>query len=186
VGFACSVSVENSINILESNFSLPPGRFSIFKGVKNITIIDSSYNSSLKPLIDALGLLGKIAESRRRVAILGDMRELGSMSEKMHTEVAVEIMKNSDVAILIGPNLAKFTVPILKKNDFKFKNFESFNKAKKSILELINNKDIVLVKGSQNTLFLERVVEMLLENPEDKEKLCRRGTFWNKKRTESL
>ena len=186
VGFSCGISVDRSISILESNFTLPPGRFSIFEGIKNTKIIDSSYNSSPNPLIDALLLLKNIAENKRKVVILGDMRELGTMTEKLHNEVALEIIKNSDFAILIGPSMSKFTAPILKESNFPFESFENFTKAREFILKSIKNQDIILVKGSQNTLFLERVVEMLLKDYKDKEKLCRRDSFWDKKRKESL
>ncbi|OGH05996.1 MAG: hypothetical protein A2W22_03670 [Candidatus Levybacteria bacterium RBG_16_35_11] len=182
VCFTCGVSVEHSISILKENFTLPPGRFTIFKGIKNTTLIDSSYNSSLSPLKDALSLLKKISENRRKVAILGDIRELGTQTRNIHEKVALEITENSDFAILIGPNLKNFTSPILESKQFPFKNFNNFKEASEFILKSIKNQDIILVKGSQNTLFLERVVEMLLKNPEDKDKLCRRGAFWNRKR----
>jgi uncharacterized phage protein gp47/JayE len=41
---------------------------------------------------------------------------------------------------------------------------------------------LVLVKGSQNTLYLERVVELLLLDKRDREKLCRRGKYWDRVR----
>jgi len=51
--------------------------------------------------------------------------------------------------------------------------------------ELIIGREIILVKGSQNTLFLEIVVEGLMKNPKDREKLlARRGKFWDGKRAE--
>ena len=49
-------------------------------------------------------------------------------------------------------------------------------------MSFIEDNDLVLVKGSQNTLLLERVVESLLKDPKDKNRLCRRGTFWDKQR----
>lgn len=178
-------SEEEAIYALEKNFSLPPGRMSVFMGVKETTIIDSSYNSSTLPLIDMLDFL-KSCEAKRKIAILGDMRELGSLSQSQHEIIAKKILETSDLAILIGLQMQKFVVPILKRHNFPFNSFAAFTSAKDEILNLVLPGDLILVKGSQNTLFLERVVEMLLKNPKDKEKLCRRGEFWEKKRQESL
>lgn len=176
-------SEEEAIKALEKNFSLPPGRMSIFAGIKETLIIDSSYNNAtLAPLLDILEMLKKIAGKRRKIAILGDMRELGTVSQTQHEIIAKKILETSDLAILIGPEMQKFVAPILKNNNFSFYAFATFTNAKDEILKIIKSGDLILVKSSQNTLFLERVVEMLLENVTDKEKLCRRGEFWDKKR----
>ncbi len=180
-------SEEEAVKALEKNFSLPPGRMSVFTGIKETTIIDSSYNNAtLSPLLDILEMLKKIAGKRRKVAILGDMRELGSVSQKQHEIIAKKILETSDLAILIGPEMQKFVAPILKDNNFLFYAFPNFTKAQNKILRIIKSQDLILVKSSQNTLFLERVVEMLLKNSKDREKLCRRGEFWDKKREQSL
>jgi len=178
-------SEEEAIKALEKNFLLPPGRMSVFEGVKNATIIDSSYNSSPLPLLDMLDFL-KSREAKRKVVILGDMRELGILSKKFHEEAADKILKTANAAILIGPLMKDYAYPVLKTNNFKVESFDNFTQAKDSIQNLIEEEDLIFVKGSQNTLFLERIVEMLLKNPKDKEKLCRRGEFWDKKREESL
>lgn len=181
------ISIENAIKALENNFSLPPGRMTVFKGIKNTVLIDSSYNNAtLAPILDLLDFVFEIGKQRRRVGIIGDMRELGTMSKALHEEVARKILKTLDIAILVGPLTQKYIEPILKKNKFDSYSFLHFSQSKDKILEVIKPKDIILVKGSQNTLFLERVVEMLLENKKDAEKLCRRGDFWDKLRQRSL
>jgi len=180
-------SEEEAIKVLEKNFSLPPGRMSVFTGIKETLIIDSSYNNAtLSPLLDILEMLKNIAGKRRKVVILGDMRELGTVSQRQHTIIAKKILETSDLAILIGTEMQKFVAPILKDNNFTFSAFPTFTNAKDEILKVIKSQDLILVKSSQNTLFLERVVEMLLKNVTDKEKLCRRGEFWDKKRQQSL
>lgn len=184
VCFSFGISVKDAIDLLISNFELPPGRFSIFKGIKNTTILDSSYNSSLDATIGALEVVPQLFENQRKVGIIGDMRELGSLSETQHELLAREIPKNLDFAILIGPLTKSYVVPVLEKAGFKHKSFESFKEASAHIESLIKRNDVILVKGSQNTLFLERAVEILLLDKKDKEKLCRRGKFWDKKRKE--
>lgn len=186
IAFSMGISIKDAISQIEANFSLPPGRLSIFEGIKGVTIIDSSYNNAtLAPILDILDFLKTVSENRRKVAILGDMRELGSMSKKLHEAIAKKILETTDAVILIGPMMAEYVVPILKASSHNFKSFPTFSKAKSEILEFVKAKDVVLVKGSQNTLFLERVVEMLLKNKEDVGRLARRGSFWDKKRKET-
>ncbi len=180
------ISMEDAIQNLQRNFKLPPGRLSVFDGIKNTTIIDSSYNNAtLPPILDILDLLKKVSGERRKVAILGDMRELGSLSAKIHKSVAEKILKTVDFAILVGPQMKEFVAPVLAKNKFEYLSFATFTQAKDFILENIKQGDVILIKSSQNTLFLERAAEMLLKNPSDARHLCRRGEFWDKKRKES-
>lgn len=179
--------IDESIKILEEKFSLPPGRITLFDGKKGTTIIDSSYNNAtLAPILDLLDLLKLIAKKRRKVAILGDMRELGSISSEYHKKVANKILETTDFVILIGPMMRKFVSPMLQKHNHKFYSFETFTQAKETILNSLQSKDIILVKGSQNTLFLERAVEMLLKDKNDTKKLCRRGNYWDKIRRQTL
>ncbi len=179
----CGVSINDSIKIIKDNFSLPPGRMSVFNGIKNTKIIDSSYNNAtLPPILDILEMLKTVGKNQRRIAILGDMRELGSFSKEAHEILADKLLNTVDFTILIGPLMKRYASPVLQKNKFKHKWFLNFTEAKNSILGEVKNGDLILVKSSQNTLYLERVVEMLLKNPQDRNKLCRRGKFWNRKR----
>ncbi|MBI3985188.1 MAG: hypothetical protein HY344_04640 [Candidatus Levybacteria bacterium] len=181
------INVENAIDTLESDFSLPAGRMTVFKGIKDTVLIDSSYNNAtLTPILDLLDFVFEIGKQRRRVGVIGDMRELGTMSKALHEEVAKRILKTLDLVILIGPLSQKYIEPILTKNKFENYSFLNFTQSKKMILEKIKPKDIVLIKGSQNTLFLERAVEMLLQDKKDSKKLCRRGEFWEKIRAKTL
>lgn len=181
------VEIRNAINALQSDFSLPSGRMTVFKGIKDTILLDSSYNNAtLTPILDLLDFVFEIGKQRRRVGIIGDMRELGTMSKALHEQVANKILTTLDFAIIIGPLSQKYIEPILRKNKFEFLSYSSFSQSKQAILENIKPKDIILIKGSQNTLFLERVVEMLLQNKEDVKRLCRRGEFWEKIRAKTL
>lgn len=181
------VEIKNAINALRSDFSLPSGRMTVFKGIKDTVLLDSSYNNAtLTPILDLLDFIYEIGKQRRRVGIIGDMRELGTMSKALHEQVANKILTTLDFAIIIGPLSQKYIEPILRKNKFAFFSYLNFTQSKQAILENIKPKDIILIKGSQNTLFLERAVEMLLQNKEDVKRLCRRGEFWEKMRAKTL
>ncbi len=181
------IEVDKAIKTLQTDFSLPAGRMTVFKGIKDTILIDSSYNNAtLAPILDHLDFVFEIGKQRRRVGIIGDMRELGTMSKSLHEEVARKILKTLDFVILIGPLSQKYIEPILKKNKLESYSYMNFTQSKKTILENIKPKDIILIKGSQNTLFLERAVEMLLQDKKDAQRLCRRGEFWEKIRAKTL
>lgn len=187
VAFSAGMSVAESIKALEENFSIPAGRMSVFKGIKDTVIIDSSYNNAtLTPILDLLSFVYEIGKQRRRIGIIGDMRELGTMSKSLHEEVAKKILDTLDIAILIGPLSQQYILPVLKRKDFPVYSFLNFTSSKATIMELIRPKDVILIKGSQNTLYLERAVQMLLRNEADSDKLCRRGEYWDQIRQKTL
>ncbi len=97
-----------------SKFKLPPGRTSVFKGIKNNTIIDSSYNATpdgVKAILNMFGLY----PSDKKWLVLGDMIELGNEEQEEHEKIAdvINAMK-LDKIILVGPRLLKYTYPKLK------------------------------------------------------------------------
>lgn len=153
-------------------FNLPPGRGNIFEGINQSTIIDSSYNSSPVPTENALEKLA--LEKNRKIAVLGDMRELGNLSQEEHKKIADIAKKTANVVITVGPLFKQFTT-------FDYQ-FDNFYQAGKFLQGFLQKGDVVLFKGSQNTIFLEGAVEMVLANKSDAAKLCRMGKFWEKKR----
>lgn len=185
VGKYVTKNVSQTIANIEKYFTLPPGRSSLFKGIHGSLILDSSYNASRKPMIDSLNLLKKIP-SHRNIAILGDMRELGNESQLEHELVAKHAASILDLAILVGPEMKKYALPILTKANIPTQWFPSAQAAAEYLKPKLKKNDLVLVKGSQNTLLLEIAVEELLANKSDSTKLCRRGGYWDKRRKELL
>ena len=128
------------------------------------------------------------------IGVLGDMRELGSQAEKEHQAVAEVAMTILDQTILVGPLMKKYALPIFKQSKSPVEWFLTAGGAANYLLEgshpsnnhnqdaILQGNEIILVKGSQNTIFLEIVVEALLKNKSDVVNLCRRGKFWDKKR----
>lgn len=185
LAFSAGVGIRESINILQIGFKLPPGRFSVFEGIKKSLLIDSSYNSSLEPAVGALEVVNEIADGRRRIGILGDMRELGSVSKIQHEALAQEMIKNLDYAVIVGDEMEKYVKPVLEAKKFEFVSFRNYKQSKEYIKNMVRNNDIILVKASQNTLFLERAIEILLAHKSEVDKLPRRGKYWNNVRNKT-
>ena len=185
IGEKCGVEIDDGITTLSSHFSLPPGRMTLFEGINHTTIIDSTYNSSPEATTSALEMMNDLKVSGRKITILGDMRELGAEEVTAHQELATEAAKVADILIWIGPISQKNSYDFLHKKGIKKPNY-TFNtawEALSAIKEIIKKDDLLLIKGSQNTILLEILVEALLANPErDTPLLPRRSAYWNQQR----
>ncbi|OGL54271.1 hypothetical protein A3K55_02405 [Candidatus Shapirobacteria bacterium RBG_13_44_7] len=154
---------------LQSNFRLPPSRSTILKGLKDSQIIDSSYNSSPLACAEMLQFLSTFKGSR--LAVLGDMRELGSSSADEHLKLYQLAAKTADTIISIGPETQKYFGP-------KAIKFLYWWQALKYLKEHLPPKSTLLVKGSQNTIFLEELIKGLLAKKSDSKLLCRQSAYW--------
>jgi len=221
VAYFLKIDLESAIESLIENYKLEPGRSSVFKGVCDSTIIDSSYNSSKEATKDMIDLLNEYkfnqsngsTKTPYKIAVLGDMRELGSNSRIEHEDLAEYTFNKVDEYFLVGKEMKNFFIPKLINlgiNKYKIHYFDKAGDCGKSLEEFLhmhfnpemdtkniddfyskyidrekfqqNYSPLILVKGSQNTIFLELVVEQILQNKEDTKLLCRRGKFWNSKR----
>jgi UDP-N-acetylmuramoyl-tripeptide--D-alanyl-D-alanine ligase len=133
-------------------------------------------------MLEALTLLKHHARRKKKIAVLGDMRELGSMTKIAHKNLADWLMQYADEAILFGHYTREFTFPILKSKQYPAHHFATMSELNACLRSHIAKDSYVLVKGSQNQLFMERAVEAILANPKDVSSLCRRGARWDKLR----
>jgi len=166
------INVDQAQQSLQKNLIIPPSRSSVFAGIENSTIIDSSYNSSPLATAGMLSILAKYPSPR--VAILGDMRELGQEGDLAHQKLYQQATKVADVLISVGPE----TQRLFGSKAIKFQYWWQASEYLLSHPELLK-KSTILVKGSQNTIYLEELVKDLLANHEDKKLICRQSTYWN-------
>ncbi len=166
-----NINQTEAINNIKNNLILPPGRCSILNGINNSTIIDSSYNSSPLACSEMLDILKKYPSPR--IAVLGDMRELGLQSKSAHQNIYQLALKSADTIISIGTDTNKhFGDKAIK--------FLNYSDASIYLIKNLPKNATVLVKGSQNTIFLEELVKSILKNPADANKLCRQSPYWLK------
>lgn len=158
VGRELNISLED-IKYGLRNFKATKMRLDIIKNDK-MTIINDAYNASPDSMEAALKILGRY--ERRRVAILGDMFEMGEHSEYGHRLVGKYAIDNTDLLIAIGKD-AKFMCQEARLLGFDKNNIHHFNtkeEAIEKIDELIQEEDVVLVKASRG-MELEKIVEYL-------------------------
>ncbi len=145
-----------------SNFKLSEHRLEKKTSKSGITIIDDTYNANQDSMINALTLLSKV-KNKRRVAILGDILELGDYSQEIHKNIGKVINPNSlDILITIGNN-SKYIKEEALNNNFNKNNIYSYKDYKEAIdniINIINNKDIVLLKASHGMNLVKIVDEL--------------------------
>lgn len=143
-------------------FKLTAKRMEINHLKNNITIVNDSYNASYESMKASISNL-KNMHGTRKIAVLGDMFELGDFSEKLHREVGTEIYKNKiDKLYLVG-NYAKFIGDEAKKEGYAKENilyFENKEDLLKDLKSNLQNGDVVLIKAS-NGMRLFEVAEIL-------------------------
>lgn len=160
-----------------AHFQMPPSRGSIFAGIKNTVLIDSTYNNvpdATAAMLSAFDLYPK----KPKWAVLRDMRELGLETEFEHTKLAKHIAKlNLDRVILVGQQLARHCYPILISTKVVAEKLQTQRDALNYLQSNIEGEEAILFKG-----ILEGTVERLLENSADAAKLCRREKIWQIRR----
>ena len=122
------------------------------ENINSINIINDSYNANLDSMNNAIKYLGSL--NGKKIAVIGDMLELGEYSESIHRSIAHTIISNKiDITITVG-NLSKYIKDELNKNNYNEvfsydNNDEAFNKLK----DIINKGNNILFKASNSMHF---------------------------------
>ncbi len=168
----CAIAVGNLLNLSTNQivkgietFELTKKRMDITELKNGMTIINDSYNASFESMQASLKYLGEF-KNRRKVAILGDMFELGEFSKELHENVGKEVVKNKiDLLICSGEN-SKAIAEAAQKAGMDSKNVFYFDK-KDEIVEFIlknfNKNEAILLKASNGMRFFE-IAEALIKN----------------------
>ncbi len=185
--FAAAVAVASCFDIslneaatMLQNFIPPPGRMRLIDGIKNTIIIDDTYNSSPVAVERSLSTLKEIKGFNRKVAVLGDMLELGRFSVGEHERVGVQAKECADLLITIGVRSRSTAEAALEAgmNEKNILQYEESTKAGSELQNLLQPGDIVLIKGSQS-MRMEKIVEEIMQNPEEAEELLvRQSRAW--------
>lgn len=161
----------------------PAGRMNLLEGVGGSYLIDDTYNASPVSTLAALDVLSQL-NAKRKIAVLGDMLELGNQSEHGHREVARKIFDSKiNTFIAVGSRMVS-AVEELVSLGFPRENVMHFDdpiQAVEKISGLFGDGDFILIKGSQG-MRMEKIVAQLLDEPQKaKHLLCRQSPEWLKK-----
>ncbi len=154
----------NLVQISESlfkNYKPASHRMNLVKGIKDTLIIDDSYNASPLSMREAIVSLGEI-KNHRRIAVLGDMLELGRFAPESHEMIGALAKPNIDFLITIGPR-ARFIIEGALSKGFdknKIFGFSTVSEAQKFLQSTIRKGDIILIKASR-AMGLDKIVDNL-------------------------
>ncbi len=191
VGEAMGLDAE-AITNLSTHFRPLNGRTRIIRGIKYTTLLDDTYNASPAAVLSSLQDLASLTlrSSQRRVACLGEMRELGEQSEAMHRLVGAEAAKlKLDLLLAVGP-FANAMAEGAKANgmtDAQIRIVEDTPEAGLFIQKWMKPGDIILAKASEGTVTskgvrMERVIKELMEEPQRAgELLVRQEERWKRR-----
>lgn len=161
VSYALSIPVEDILDRAGTCKPLPT-RGSLLRLKNNIRVVDDSYNSNPKGLEAALKGLTNLP-SPRKIAILGDMLELGKEEVDFHLQAGRQVaLSGWDILVTVGPlsqHMAEGAYSEgMRKNQIH--SFQDSDKAAVQIWTIIQDNDLVLVKGSRG-MTMEKIVEKL-------------------------
>ncbi len=153
----------NLVKISEALGSYRPaeGRMSMIPGIKSSNILDDSYNASPLSMHAALDTL-KSLPAKRKVAVLGDMLEIGKYAIEAHEKVGRLAAKCADVLITVGPR-GKLIAESSREAGLARKYISSFDvvdDALEPVLQTLRKGDLVLVKASRG-IGLDKIVEAI-------------------------
>lgn len=165
---AASVGLIFGLNLVKiseglSRYQAPPHRLSLIKGVKDTWIIDDCYNASPLSMDVALEVL-KDLKAKRKIAVLGDMLEIGKYAPEAHEVVGKTVAKIADLLFTVGPR-AKFIAEAAEKTGFnkeKIFSFDNLLGVGKILEHHLRPGDLVLIKASR-AIGLDKVVEEIKE-----------------------
>lgn len=166
VGKALKVEADKIIKGIES-FKLTKKRMDITELKNGVKIVNDAYNASLESMQASLKYLSEFKNSRK-IAVLGDMLELGEYSQKLHEEVGKKVYQYKiDILMCSGEN-AKYIAKqakeagMLEENIYYLENKgEIVNKLK----EIMQPKDVILLKASNGMRFFD--IESVLRKESD-------------------
>lgn len=190
VGSVFKKTVDEMVHSLKT-YNPPPGRMRLLRGIKETLVIDDTYNSSpaaASAALDALAFIGPhFAKTRhkrgRRIAVLGDMLELGRHSVEEHRKLGAHTAKKATLLVTIGFRARDIAEGALDHGlkDTAILQFEDAEKAGQELANLVKPGDTILIKGSQG-MRMEKTVEMLIASPERAaELLVRQDEEWKKR-----
>lgn len=159
IGKLCDVDIRSIWKGIK-NLQLTSNRLEYRKARCGAKIIDDSYNASLDSIKSSLEILRK--EKGRKIALIGDVLELGDYSKDIHKEIGKVLLdSNLDYIITIGSD-TKYTDDYLINNGFNnIKHFSKENECYDYLDNLLKEGDVVLIKGSHG-INLKNVVNYLV------------------------
>lgn len=181
LGAGFGITLSQSARALR-DFTPPPGRMRVISGIKGSVILDDSYNSSPQAAQAAVRVLALAPTmAGRRIAVLGDLRELGHLTTRAHRELGAQVARAKIGVLVCVGELARDIGRGAEQAEMSSERIFSFPDALSAgrfLQDRIRPNDVLLVKGSE-AVRVERIVKELMAEPQRAgELLVRQGPEW--------
>ncbi|MEE8131435.1 MAG: UDP-N-acetylmuramoyl-tripeptide--D-alanyl-D-alanine ligase [Candidatus Paceibacterota bacterium] len=165
IGLIYELNLVEICEALSSNYRPAKHRMNLISGIKDCWVIDDSYNASPISMKSALETIQDLKTNNRKIAILGDMLELGEYSSGAHKSIGKLVSGIVDFLITVGPNgkIISESAGLNGLEKDKILSFDNADEAVKAVRGIINKNDIILVKASRG-IGLDKVVEEIKVN----------------------
>lgn len=163
VGITFGLNLVEIAELVERYYIPAKRRMNLVEGIKGCWIIDDSYNAAPLSVKEALMTMRDL-EATRKIAVLGDMLELGKLSIEAHESIGKMIPGIIDKLFVVGPR-GKFIADAAYKAGMEKKNiriFDTVGEMQPEIQNTVEKGDLVLIKASRG-MGLDRVVEEIRE-----------------------
>lgn len=163
-----------------ANYRPVPGRLNILAGIKKTIIIDDTYNAAPLSMKEALLVLQKFP-GVTKIAVLGDMLELGDMAESSHQEIGQMAAGIGLEKLYTVGQLGKIMADSAKKAGMDPQSIISFDTSQEAAAVIQGNlqtSSVILIKGSQGIRMEKITKEILAEPMSATTVLCRQYGKW--------
>ncbi len=162
VAYAKGMNMVHAIERL-LEYKTPQGRMQIIYAKNDVVFIDDSFNSSPLALESALSVLGNIPFGKRKVAVLGDMLELGRFTDESHFNAGQYSYKHADILVTSGLRAKKIAEGAKSTRMSHKKIFETENErdTEDILFKILKKGDVVLVKGAKK-MNMRKIIDSLL------------------------
>jgi UDP-N-acetylmuramoyl-tripeptide--D-alanyl-D-alanine ligase len=172
----------NRVTIVDrlNNAKREPGRMRLLKGFDDSYIIDDSYNSSPIACESGLRALRSIDNKHRKIAVLGDMLELGEQSGGEHRRIGALAHTSADVLVTVG-NRARLISEGARDSGMRagyILECKNSTEAGAAVREILKSEDVVYIKGSQGVRMEKATAQLFSTKVSSRESLPRQEREW--------
>lgn len=157
VGSFYKIPVDKIIKTLE-NFTASSSRLKVIN--KEYKIFDDTYNANPDSTKSALNTISKIKNSGKKIFVFGDMLELGENSEKYHRKIGMYALKKGIDILFTYGDLSEVSTKTARKKGLKASHFKSKKELAEALKKIIEEEDIILIKGSRGNRMEDIVSEV--------------------------
>ena len=139
-------------------------RMEILTLKNNITLINDTYNASYESIREALKYITNLPNGRK-IAVLGDVLELGEFSDTIHKKIGEEVAKQKiDILICCGQH-SKYMCEVAIENGLQIVYYEkNIENVTKRIQKIMKEDDVILLKASNGMKFSNIANELIAKN----------------------